>query len=144
MKAKSLRHGKKFFTVREANSALPLVRAIVQDITSLAASLKERYDRLQGMRRGRGANSSMHQEELQQVVDEFERDQERLKEFEEELTRLGVLLKDPQSGLIDFPCWMDEHEVYLCWKLGEAEVAHWHEIDAGYAGRQKLAAQSAN
>jgi len=39
---------------------------------------------------------------------------------------------------VDFPCWMDEREVYLCWKLDEPEVSHWHEVDAGFAGRQKL------
>ena len=65
-------------------------------------------------------------------------DQDRLREYEEELNNLGVLLKDYHTGLVDFPCWMDDHEVYLCWRLGEDEVAHWHEIDAGFAGRQKL------
>ena len=51
---------------------------------------------------------------------------------------LNVELKDYFSGLVDFPCWMDDHEVYLCWRLDESEVTHWHEIDAGFAGRQRL------
>jgi hypothetical protein len=61
-----------------------------------------------------------------------------LREYVEELRSLNVELKDPFAGLVDFPCWMDEREVYLCWKLDEPEVSHWHEVDAGFAGRQKL------
>ena len=63
-------------------------------------------------------------------------------EYERELQQLGVELKDYFTGLIDFPCWMNGHEVYLCWRLGEPEVGHWHELDAGFAGRQKLMADA--
>jgi hypothetical protein len=67
-----------------------------------------------------------------------ERDQERLQECAQELHHLGIELKDPFTGLVDFPSILDDHEVYLCWRLGEPEVAHWHELDAGFAGRRKL------
>jgi hypothetical protein len=134
--------GKKYFTVAEANSALPLVRAIVRDVTELARDLRERGERLTRLRpSGRGL-SEAHQEELVQVQAEFERGQERMKEYEAELKQLGIELKDYFSGLIDFPCWMDGREVYLCWRLGEPEVAHWHELEAGFAGRQKLMADA--
>jgi hypothetical protein len=59
-------------------------------------------------------------------------------EYEQELKKLHVELKDYFTGLIDFPCWMDEREVLLCWKLAEPEVSHWHELDSGFSGRQKL------
>ena len=59
-------------------------------------------------------------------------------EYERELEQLGVELKDYYTGLIDFPCWMDGREVYLCWRLGEPDVAHWHEVTEGFAGRQTL------
>jgi len=85
-----------------------------------------------------------HREEVQLVQAEFERDQERMQEFEQELKNLGVELKDYYTGLIDFPCWMNNHEVYLCWRLGEPDVAHWHEIEAGFAGRQKLLVDATN
>ncbi len=131
--------GKKYFTVPEANAALPLVRAIVRDIAELANELRERHERLGRLRpRERGGRSEAHQEELLQAEAEFERGQERMQEYEIELKQLGVELKDYFTGLIDFPCWMNGHEVYLCWRLGEPEVGHWHEIDAGFAGRQKL------
>ena len=79
-----------------------------------------------------------HREELQELRASFERDKDRMKEYCRELEELGIELKDARAGLIDFPCWMDGHEVYLCWRLGEPEVAYWHELEAGFAGRQKL------
>jgi len=57
-----------------------------------------------------------------------------------ELAELGVELKGLPNGLCDFPSLRDGREVYLCWLLGEAEVLHWHELDAGFAGRQLLVA----
>jgi hypothetical protein len=61
-----------------------------------------------------------------------------MEEYVRELKALGVELKDYFTGLIDFPSLMDGRPVYLCWRLGEPEVAHWHELEAGVAGRQKL------
>jgi hypothetical protein len=131
--------GKKYFTAAEANAMLPLVRAIVGDITELARNLQERHDRLARVRRHEHLSmTEAYQEELRQVQAEFERDQERMREFEHELKGLGIELKDYHTGLIDFPSWMDNREVYLCWRLGEPEVGHWHELDAGFAGRQRL------
>jgi hypothetical protein len=129
---------KKYYTAREANAALPLVRAIVRDIMQLAAELRERSERLQKAGGGRQRIDDAHREELQQLQAELERDQEKIGEYFAELARLGIELKDPFTGLIDFPCWMNDHEVYLCWRYGEPQVAHWHELDAGFAGRQKL------
>jgi len=133
---------KKYFTRAEANASLPLVRAIVRDITELARDLQERQERLARISRAgeRGALGQAYQEETHQVEGDIERDQERMHEFEQELKKLGVELKDYFTGLVDFPCWMNEHEVYLCWRLGEPEIGYWHEIDAGFAGRQKLRA----
>jgi hypothetical protein len=138
MAAKRPIGGKKYFTVTEANAVLPLARAIVRDITELARNLREHYGRLSD---DKGRLGEAHQEELQQAV---ERDQEQLREYVEELQKLGIELKDYHSGLIDFPSLMDGREVYLCWKLGEPEVAHWHELEAGFAGRQKIMADAAS
>jgi hypothetical protein len=144
MSAKKPTRGKKYFTAAEANAALPLVRAIVRDIIDLANDLRERYERWTRARPDRGAQMDMYQEEWRPVEEEFERGQERLREYQRELEALGVQLKDPHTGLVDFPCWMDGHEVYLCWRHGEPEVAFWHEVDAGFAGRQKLPSKKAD
>jgi len=131
--------GKKYFTVSEANATLPLVRAIVRDVTELAADLRDRHERISRFQpTDRLGLSEAHQEELLQVQAELERGLEQMQGYERELAQLGVELKDRLTGLIDFPSWMNGREVYLCWRQGDPEVAHWHELEAGFAGRQKL------
>jgi len=128
---------RKYFTIEEANATLPLLRAILRDVTTLAHDLRERHARILRLQSS-GSTGKPHEAELQHLVEEFERDQDRMHEFEDELKKLQVELKDYFTGLIDFPCWMEDREVYLCWKLDEPEVSHWHELDSGFAGRQKL------
>jgi hypothetical protein len=54
------------------------------------------------------------------------------------LQEAGIVVRDIERGLIDFPALIDDREVYLCWELGEDEVAWWHELDSGYRGRQSI------
>jgi len=56
----------------------------------------------------------------------------------ETLEQAGVVVKDVDRGLVDFPALIEGREVFLCWELGEDEVAYWHELEAGYRGRQPL------
>jgi len=55
-----------------------------------------------------------------------------------ELQAVGIVLRDLDRGLVDFPALRDGREIYLCWELGEERVGHWHELEAGFAGRQPL------
>jgi hypothetical protein len=55
-----------------------------------------------------------------------------------ELQAAGIVLRDLERGLVDFPSLRDGREIYLCWELGEDRVAHWHELEAGFGGRQPL------
>ena len=133
---------RKYFTVEEANRTLPLVSAIVRDIVDLYNDVHERRERLARVRHRPGSSqsgeSTPYSEELEQIERELDTDIGRLKSFTDELQRLGVELKDPVSGLIDYYSKMDGRDVSLCWKLGEEEVAYWHELDAGFSGRQSL------
>jgi hypothetical protein len=56
----------------------------------------------------------------------------------ERLAEENILLRDPQTGLVDFPGEVDGRRVWLCWRLDEERVAHWHELDAGFGGRKPL------
>ena len=56
----------------------------------------------------------------------------------QQIQTLGVLVKDTRIGLLDFPAWREGREVYLCWRYGEKSVAYWHDVDAGFSGRQPL------
>lgn len=56
----------------------------------------------------------------------------------EEVQELGCLIKDLDTGLIDFPTTYHGDEVYLCWKLGETGIEFWHGVDEGFRGRKPI------
>jgi len=128
---------RKLYTLDEANAMLPLLRVILRDITTLAADLRDQNERLIRLQEADGLDQA-HREEVQHLQDEFERGQEKMREYVLELDELNVELKDYFTGLVDFRHLRDGREVYLCWRLGEPEVAHWHELNAGFAGRKKI------
>jgi hypothetical protein len=129
----------KIFTLEQANAMLPLVRAIMKDLAELSRDVLERRERLAILLSGREAKSSdLYRDELAQIEEELQKDNERLRDYVRELHELGVEPKNGPEGLVDFRCLMDGRVVYLCWKLGEPHITHWHELDAGFAGRQPL------
>lgn len=133
----------RLFTIEQANAMLPLVRAITSDLAALAADVVERRHRLSLVAAGRDLKpGDPYSDELAQMQSDLERDQKKLHDYVAELRDLGVEPKGAVEGLVDFPCSMDGRTVYLCWRLGEPEVLYWHDIDAGFSGRQPLTAGS--
>ncbi|MGC4004344.1 MAG: DUF2203 domain-containing protein [Pirellulales bacterium] len=132
----------KVFTLEQANAMLPLVRAIVTDLARLSQDVVERRERLAMMRSTpRGEGSDVYRQEHEQIQTDLRNDSDRLREYIEELQTLGVQPKNGPEGIVDFPCIMDGRVVNLCWKLGEARIEHWHDLDSGFAGRQSLPAE---
>jgi hypothetical protein len=132
----------RFFTLEEANRTLPLVKMIVGDIvrqSRLVSTLQQRVERV--VRERRRLSDDPYSEELAQTQSELETEAEKLHTYVAELRSLGVELKDDKIGLCDFLSLMNGREVYLCWRLGEPEVQFWHDLDAGFAGRQKIHGQ---
>ena len=129
----------KEFTVEQANATLPLVRRIVQDIVTHYRTWNEKLNEIDLLAAsGRAADNEIADRltaEAQSIAREIE-------SFRRELADLGIEMKDPGIGLIDFPSTMGNRPVYLCWRLGEHEVGFWHEVNAGYAGRQPLIPES--
>ena len=133
---------RRYFSVEEANKTLPLVRAIVTDIVKQLRLVNELKTRLAAVLSDRKRPASdPYSEELAQSQAEMEAEEEKLAAYIDELTKLGVEFKGP-DGLCDFYSLMDGREVYLCWRLGEPEVMHWHELNAGVAGRKPLASHA--
>jgi hypothetical protein len=124
----------KTFTIEQANRTLPLVRRIVQDIVDHYARWQELVKALDVLAAS-PAPDAVRIDRLQRDVQSAAR---TIDAFVRELTDLGVEMKGFDVGLVDFPGEMGGHPVYLCWRLGEPAVAHWHERDAGFAGRQPL------
>ena len=119
----------KYYTPASANRALPLVRSIARHVRETALELEEQYARVD--RCEPGPLQMRTEERMHEVRD-------RLAGLLTELHELGVELKDPFQGLLDFRAERDGREVFLCWRLGEASVAHWHDLEAGFAGRQPI------
>ena len=65
-------------------------------------------------------------------------DFDRLDKLLHRIFDTGAQVKDINTGLLDFPALREGQEVYLCWKYGEDQIAFWHEIDAGFVGRQPI------
>lgn len=134
---------RKYFTVDEANKALPLVRMIVQDIVDQYQKVTDLKQRLSTVSRSHERDRRRHREpdvyaeELAQTNALLETEETALRGFLEELDRLGVELKGA-DGLCDFPARIDGRDVYLCWRLGEPDVQYWHDLDAGFAGRKPI------
>jgi hypothetical protein len=126
----------KLFTVDQANATLPLVRKIVADVVREHASWREKILELDL------AASTVHPDAERPDAERLEREaQARAREisgFQRELGALGIELKDPRLGLVDFPSENNGRRILLCWRLGEPEIQFWHEVDSGYAGRQPL------
>ncbi len=131
---------KKYFSVDEANRMLPLVKQIVADIVRQFQVVSELDARMMAVvpRDSKKRASDQYSEELAHTKAELDAEDEKLQAYRVELERLGVELKGT-DGLCDFPALRDGREICLCWRLGESEITHWHEIHAGFAGRQPIA-----
>jgi hypothetical protein len=129
------------FSVEQANRALPLVRRIVEDIVRDFACWRERVQEFEAAAaRSRADAPDARAEQLQAEAQRLAAD---IDGYVGELTALGVEFKGFDLGLVDFPGEVDGRPAFLCWRLGEPAVEHWHRRDAGYASRQPLAVASA-
>jgi len=122
---------RKLYTPQEANRALPLVRAIARDVRDTALRMRSAWAELQ-------ATEGVHGSRREALAGQLEEERERLQALNRELEELGVELKDPMVGLLDFRARRGDEEVYLCWRLGEERVEHWHGLEAGFAGRKPM------
>jgi hypothetical protein len=127
------------FTPDEANAALREVRPLVERMVAQRQShleALERQEELEGHIRGNGGG--IPPAALAEAAADVERVAGELAATIDEVTELGVQVKDVEEGLVDFPALRRGETVLLCWKLGEDEIRYWHTLDGGYAGRQEL------
>jgi hypothetical protein len=130
----------KIFTVAQANRTLPLVSRIVSDVVAEhprwrqlvaeyeVAALSSRPD----------TGESVEQLRLRAEIDAVAR---RIESYARELSAVGCQLKSYEQGTVDFYARHHQRLVLLCWRLGEEAVAHWHELDTGFGGRQVITAE---
>jgi hypothetical protein len=124
----------KLFTVEEANALLPTVRGIVGRIQSAYARVSAAQEPARLAAAGAALGGGGMEGGSDYVLSLSE-----LAETAGELEELGVQLKDYTRGLIDFPTLREGRVVLLCWQMGEGdELEWWHDLEAGFAGRQPL------
>lgn len=127
------------FTPAEANEALgavrPLVRRMVEAKEELDAA-EERRD--EAVRHISGNGGGIQPAELGALHEEVEAAVVDLGRALEAVQELGVVVKDIDSGLVDFPSVREGEPVLLCWRLGEDDVRFWHGLEDGFAGRRPI------
>ena len=133
----------RFFTLEEANDALPRVKALVARQLERRVALEQLINEL-GKRLGEPPEAIVVHPDDPVDLKTFKREViMRIEEYQRgwnELEDMGAVLKDPKTGLIDFYSKIEGKTVLLCWRHGEDSIEHYHDVEAGIAGRKPLAA----
>jgi hypothetical protein len=127
------------FTLEEPNALLEKVRPIAESLVghrrafTVAAARRARLTA-----RISGNGGDFDPQEPRDLDEQLEQEADEVVRAVEELEGLGVLVKDLDRGLVDFPSLRDGDDVLLCWQVGEEEIAYWHGLEEGFAGRKPL------
>ena len=117
------------FTLEEAEATLPDLRDALTRMHGARQTLLRTADRVKEVVAGNGGGPE--NQESRDAAGTLRAEVERISGF-------GIILRDVESGLVDFPAERDGNEVYLCWRLGEDHVGYWHPPETGFAGRRPL------
>ena len=128
----------RYYTLSEANEMLPQLSQLIE----LMQAQRRQLELLQGRSsvvaqktRGNGNHNPGEDVALAQATGQVE---DALQTAIKQLQDWDIELKDLERGLVDFPALREGRMVYLCWEVGEPEIAFWHETDTGFAGRQPV------
>ena len=122
----------RIFTLEEANSLIPRLRAILEEVAAEWSLVKKLHPEIQKARDAASSNGfSPYGVTYVETVS-------HLMFLVQQVKEMGVLLKDVDKGLCDFPYVRQGRVVYLCWHLGEEAIEYWHDIETGFAGRERL------
>jgi len=121
----------KHYTREEARDLLPQVRQWLKRIAQLHADLEKFETRLSGLM---APGCDLGGDLVNKWVKTLASLEDALMEFQ----RREIQVKDVARGLVDFPAIIGGKEVFLCWEQDEEDIEYWHELDAGYAGRERL------
>jgi hypothetical protein len=129
----------RYFTPAEANEALATVRPLAEKLVGHRRALREAQERRAELtRRIAGNGGALDARRVATLAARVNREAEAVARSVSRIQELGVLVKDLDRGLIDFPALRGDEEVLLCWEVGEEKVAYWHGLEEGFAGRRPL------
>jgi len=135
MRASVQSNAVRLFTPREANAMLPVLRPLLVALADKCAEQEQLEELLIEAEQDSGKGPARDRIELEVRLDANLAERKRLFEA---LARHGIEVKDPALGLIDFHAQRGAELVYLCYRLGESAITHWHPLDDGFSGRQPL------
>jgi len=130
----------KTFTLDEAQSLLPVVESLLKRAIEGKRAAQEVEERVAGLNRRIYLTGGMRVDVAAVAKDraEMEGHLQRVRESIAEIDSIGVQVKDMDTGLLDFPCKVDDQVVLLCWRLGESAIEHWHTMEDGFKGRKPV------
>ena len=128
------------FTLAEAQSLIPEVSRLLRDAVSLKGAYQEAEQAIETWTQRITMMGGVMVDRNQAIDARKRRDTSaaKLRSAIEQVQAIGCVVKDLDIGLIDFPTEFRGEEVYLCWKLGEAEIEFWHGVDEGFRGRKAI------
>ena len=130
----------KTFTIDEAQSLLPVLEALLKRAIEGKQAAEKVESELSELARKIYLSGGMKVDAASVVTQraEIESHLKRVRETIAEIDAIGVQVKDLDTGLLDFPCRLDDQVVLLCWRMGEPAIEHWHAMDGGFKGRQPV------
>jgi len=130
----------KTFTLEEAQALLPLLESLLKRALEGKRAAEELETRLGELGRRIYLSGGMRVDvaAVSKERTEMEGHLQRVRESVAEIDSIGVQVKDMETGLLDFPCKIDDEVVLLCWRMGESAIEHWHSIEDGFKGRKPL------
>ena|SRR5712692_7516009 len=121
-----------FFTPNEANSLLPDVQRMLQDLLAKKNQIESERKTMQELALEEGSEASeLGNKRIQELIEEIQLTVGLLEE-------MGCIVRHIDEGIVDFPALRYGKQVYLCWRLGETEVAYWHDMENGFSGRSRI------
>jgi hypothetical protein len=129
-----------FFDIDSANAALEEVGPLLATLADQRAELIRLRDRtLAAHASAVGGGPDIDPEEAQRIKLRMQGIVDQMAAAVARIDSLGITLRDIERGLIDFPALVNGRQVWLCWELGEEQVAFWHELETGFGSRRPLA-----
>jgi hypothetical protein len=127
------------FTPNEANDALREIRPLVEKLVSHRKEQQRlRAERLELAAKIAGNGGGIDSEAVAGLEEAEQSERVEIARCVNAIHGRGAIVKDLDGGLVDFPALRNGEEILLCWRLGEDEVAHWHGLEEGFAGRRQL------
>nr|WP_275984141.1 DUF2203 domain-containing protein [Paenibacillus hamazuiensis] len=125
--------------MQEASSLLPMVRVQLDELQQLKRQFEAKYMELRDLKLSHGNRGQSQENDPYFALEcELEFIQMQFQTGVANLERKGIELKDVDHGLVDFPALIRGEEVLLCWKQGEPDIAHYHGLYDGFAGRKPI------